>query len=153
MSQRPDIAVPLPATPADTAVRCGVDVVSIERIERLLDEFDSSFKDRVYATIEQRYCEQQGDPPQHYAARWAVKEAFMKAVPTDALPIPFRTIAVIRPDDQPRLILNGKAETAIAMIGADGDRDGSVETAVSLSHDRHADRAIGQVVLLTDRPQ
>lgn len=150
MLQQPDLTVPTPSMPTDTALRCGVDVVSIERIQRLLDEFGRSFKDRVYAPIEQRYCDQRADPAQHYAGRWAVKEAFIKAVPTDAPSIPFQTIAVTSNEDgQPSLTLEGKAKTVVAMIGDDGTQTAKRRTAVSLSHDRHADQAVGQVVLCT----
>lgn len=141
------LSVPIEDTSA-RSVACGVDVVSIERIEQLLDEFEESFRNRVFAPAEQRYCERRGDPPQHYAARWAVKEAFIKAVDAESPPIPFQSVAVDKRDEEPTLRLQGAAETALAVTtGDDPGATTSSETAVSLSHDRHADRAIGQVVL------
>lgn len=145
----PDVEPPSVPTEDASArsVACGVDVVSIERIERLLDEFEDSFRDRVFAPTEQRYCERRADPAQHYAARWAVKEAFFKAVDAESPPIPFRSVAVDKRDEEPTLRLQGAAETAFAVTtGSDSGATTLSETAVSLSHDRHADRAIGQVI-------
>ena len=128
------------------AVRCGVDVVSIERIAGLLEEFGDSFRERVYTRAERRYCEAQGDPPQHYAARWAATEAFLKAVDADTPPVPLREVGVRHDGDEPVLVLSSPAmEAAAATVGA-GEPE-RVGTAVSLSHDRHADCAAGQVLL------
>lgn len=141
------LSVPIEDT-SSQSVTCGVDVVSIERIEQLLEEFEESFRNRVFAPAEQRYCERRRDPPQHYAARWAVKEAFFKAMNVESPPIPFRSVVVDKRGEEPTLRLQGAAETALAVTtGDDHGATTSGETAVSLSHDRHADRAIGQVVL------
>lgn len=130
----------------DGAVRCGVDVVSIERIAGLLDEFGDSFRERVYTPSERRYCEAQGDPPQHYAARWAATEAFLKAVDADTPLVPLRGVGVRHDGDEPVLALSPPAmEAAAATVGA--GEPGRVGTAVSLSHDRRADCAAGQVLV------
>lgn len=139
--------VPTPPSRSGIAVRSGVDVVSIDRIEGLLAEFGESFRTRVYRSFEREYCDRQADPAQHYAARWAVKEAFLKAIATDAWPVPLRDIGVARDDGQPSLALTERAVEALDATMAT-DRVASLETAVSLSHDRHADRAIGQVVFV-----
>lgn len=141
------LEVPQPAAIAGDAVRCGVDVVSIERIEGTLAEFGESFKDRVFRAFEQEYCDHQADPPQHYAARWAVKEAFVKAIATETQPVPFQDIGVARDGADPSLALTGRAPTAVAQT-MNPDTTETVDTAVSLSHDRHADRAVGQVVFV-----
>lgn len=142
-------AVPRPPLPRGASVRCGVDVVSIERVRGLLEEFGDSFRERAFAPAERRYCEARGDPPQHYAARWAAKEAFVKAVADDARPVPFRAVVVRREEDTPALAPTGRAREALdATAASEGWRPDAVESAVSLSHDRRADRAIGQVVLV-----
>lgn len=133
--------------PSDGAVQCGVDVVSIERIAGLLTEFGDSFRERVYTSVERAYCESRGDPPQHYAARWAAKEAFLKAVDADAPPVPLHAIGVRHDGDAPVLELSPPAmEAAATTTGAAGET-GRIGTAVSLSHDRHADVAAGQVLV------
>jgi holo-[acyl-carrier protein] synthase len=133
--------------PSGGAVRCGVDIVSIERIAGLLDEFGDSFRERVYTPAERRYCETQADPPQHYAARWAVTEAFLKAIDADAPSVPLNEIGVRHDGDEPVLVLSPSAMAAAATtIGADEETQ-RVGTAVSLSHDRYADAAAGQVLV------
>jgi holo-[acyl-carrier protein] synthase len=132
--------------PASDGMWCGVDVVSIERIAGLLDEFGDSFRERVYTSEEQRYCEAQPDPPQHYAARWAAKEAFVKTVDADAPSIPLHAIGVRHDGDDPVLVLSAPATAAaVATVGAEAAE--RIGTAVSLSHDRYADCAAGQVLV------
>lgn len=145
MAADADIEVPVSASVSDSAVRCGVDVVSIDRIDGVLTEFGKSFKNRVFRPFEQEYCDRQADPPQHYAARWAAKEAFVKAIVADAQPVPFREVGVSRTGSQPSLSLTGRAATALKRTMA-GEDSAAVDTTVSLSHDRHAGQAIGQVV-------
>ena len=132
---------------AGDRVRCGVDIVSIERIAGLLDEFGDSFRQRVYTSAERQYCDARADPPQHYAARWAATEAFLKAIGAGASPVPLCEVGVRHDGDDPALVLSlAAAEAAAAAIGAAGATE-RVGTAVSLSHDRHADTAAGQVLV------
>lgn len=136
---------PVPRPPAGPRVRCGVDVASIDRIEAALEEFGQSFRDRVFTPLEQAYCDGQGDPPQHYAARWAVKEAFLKAIDSEAGPVAMRDVGVVHEGERPSIALTERAADALE-ASMDGEGAARVEAAVSLSHDRGADRAIGQVV-------
>lgn len=151
-SLAPAEVAPVPSLPRSASIRSGVDVVSIERIADLLAEFGDSFRERAFTAAERRYCGRRGDPPQHYAARWAAKEAFVKAVAPAAPAVPFREVGVERHGDGPELAPTGRAAAALdATADAEGWR--APDAAVSLSHDRAADRAIGQVVLVgvTDR--
>lgn len=142
MSTETDETGSVPSPPVSPPLRCGVDVVSIGRIEDALAEFGESFRERVFTPSERRYCEQQGYPAQHYAARWAVKEAFVKAIASEAQPVPMRDVGVTHEGSDPVLALSPRASEAVETTVA-----GQAVTAVSLSHDRDADRAIGQVVL------
>lgn len=140
---------PVPTLPRGASVRCGVDVVSIRRIHDLLAEFGDSVRARVFTPAERRYCERRGHPPQHYAARWAAKEAFVKAVAPEAPTVPFREIGVGRDGERPILVPTDRTRAALdATAAIEGWHGDAVESAVSLSHDRGADRAIGQVVLV-----
>ncbi len=56
----------------------GTDIVEIKRIEEKITQNDY-FKNHVYAPEEITYCEKQKNPFMHFAARWAVKEAYLKA--------------------------------------------------------------------------
>ncbi|MDA1010110.1 MAG: holo-ACP synthase [Chloroflexi bacterium] len=60
-------------------MRVGVDIIEIARVARALERY-SGFRDRVFTEAEQAYCESRVNPPQHYAARFAGKEAVGKAL-------------------------------------------------------------------------
>ncbi len=57
----------------------GIDIVQITRIETLFKKYNGRFKDRVFTRSEQDYCEGRLEKSHSYAARWAAKEAFIKA--------------------------------------------------------------------------
>jgi len=61
-------------------VKVGVDLIEIERIRRALDRHGESFKERCFTDAERAYCDSKPNPPQHYAARFAGKEAIGKAL-------------------------------------------------------------------------
>ena len=56
----------------------GVDLIEISRIERALAR--DGFRERVFTDAERVYCESRPNPAQHYAARFAGKEAIGKAL-------------------------------------------------------------------------
>ena len=57
----------------------GVDLIEIDRVERALARYPG-FKDRCFTKAEQAYCDSRANPAQHYAARFAAKEAVGKAL-------------------------------------------------------------------------
>lgn len=61
-----------------TIVGVGIDLVDIARFERPT----ARLKDRVFTAAERRYCDRQAHPAPHYAARFAAKEAVLKALGT-----------------------------------------------------------------------
>jgi holo-[acyl-carrier protein] synthase len=92
----------------------GVDVIEVERIERALTRPSTGarFRARVYTPGEIRYCESRGRPRyQSYAARFAAKEATMKALGTGwNRNVGWNEIEVVRERGQPPSIaLSGKA--------------------------------------------
>jgi holo-[acyl-carrier protein] synthase len=60
-------------------MRVGLDVIEIERIRRALDRHPG-FRERCFTGAERAYCESRPNPAQHYAARFAGKEAVGKAL-------------------------------------------------------------------------
>ena len=56
----------------------GVDLIEIERIHRALER--PGFRGRCFTEAEQAYCDSRPNPAQHYAARFAGKEAVGKAL-------------------------------------------------------------------------
>ena len=60
----------------------GVDVVDVERMKSILADQGKTFIDRVFTETEIAYCEAKQNPEQHFAARFAAKEAVSKAMQT-----------------------------------------------------------------------
>ena len=58
----------------------GIDLVEIGRIETIMKKWEEKFLCRIYSAEEIRYCNNRARPAVHFAARFAVKEAFLKAI-------------------------------------------------------------------------
>jgi holo-[acyl-carrier protein] synthase len=120
----------------------GIDVCEIARMRRALSgPAGGRFRARVFTDAEQAYCEaRQRGRFASYAARFAAKEAAMKALGTGwANGIGWRDIEIVRDaDDRPTLALHGNA-AALAR------RRGMGRWLVALSHDGGA--AIASVVV------
>ena len=62
-------------------ITCGTDIIEIERIKDSIENTNNKFIDRVYTKNEIEYCEsKKAQKYQHYAARFAAKEAVFKAL-------------------------------------------------------------------------
>ena len=57
----------------------GIDIIEVDRIAARVGR-DSGFKEMVFSKNEMKYCDAKASPFEHYAARFAAKEAFLKAV-------------------------------------------------------------------------
>lgn len=57
----------------------GIDIIEVDRIAFRVGR-DNGFKEFVFSKDEMSYCDAKASPFQHYAARFAAKEAFLKAV-------------------------------------------------------------------------
>jgi holo-[acyl-carrier protein] synthase len=89
----------------------GVDLVDIARIESILREHGRQFVDRCFTDHERRYADaSRRHRAQRYAARFACKEAVLKALGTGWREgIAWRDIEVSRqPSGRPRLVLGGR---------------------------------------------
>ncbi|MFZ1729292.1 MAG: holo-ACP synthase [Bacteroidota bacterium] len=60
----------------------GIDIEEIGRFENLTEQWGLRFEQKLYTDEEIRYCNGKIRPPQHFAARFAAKEAFSKAIGT-----------------------------------------------------------------------
>ena len=95
-------------------VGTGIDLIEVERIERALTRPSTGarFRARVFTDREIEYCESRGRPRfQSYAARFAAKEAAMKAMGTGwNRNVGWREIEVVRERGKaPTIALSGKA--------------------------------------------
>ncbi len=124
-------------------VGLGIDFVDLERVRDVVERHGERFFDRILTVREQEYCNQYRDPVPHAAARFAAKEAVLKALGTGlAQGIRWRDIEVLREKDAaPRIHLSGRAAEIAASLG--GER-----VHLSLSHDRGA--AIAVAILESD---
>lgn len=118
----------------------GVDIVAVDRIAALLEGHGSRFLDRCFRPAERQLAAGRGERgAAALAARWAAREAFLKALGTDVRHLPYRDVEVVRSAAGPvRLELHGLARRAFAEAG--GRR-----THLSLSHER--DHAVAVVVI------
>jgi len=123
-------------------VSIGVDVVEIERLEAVFERRGDRFRMRVFTDGEIGFCDSRSGPSRFasYAARFAAKEAVMKALGTGwADGVGWKEIEVVcDPSGAPRIELNGHAVARFREIGAS-------RIHVSLSHSGNI--AIAQVVL------
>src|SRR6266478_7320777 len=95
-------------------VGTGIDIIEVERVERALTRLVTAtrFRQRVFTASEIAYCESRGRPRyQSYAARFAAKEAVMKAMGTGwNRYVGWREIEVVRERGHaPTIVLSGKA--------------------------------------------
>ena len=113
----------------------GIDLIAIARVRRVLERHPDRFLRRVYTPEEVAFC--RGRVPE-LAARFAAKEAVMKALGTGARGVAWREIEVL-PDrrGKPLVYLYGRAQERAKRIGLDA-------LDVSLSHER--DYAVAAVV-------
>lgn len=58
----------------------GIDIIEIERIKKSVDEYGSHFLDKIYTQTERDYSLAKANKYQHLAARFAAKEAIIKAL-------------------------------------------------------------------------
>lgn len=87
----------------------GTDIIEVERIERKLIK-ESGLKSTLFTPLEISYCESKRFPHQHFAARFAAKEAFFKALGTGwRYGMRYQEIEIINTDlGKPEITVTGK---------------------------------------------
>ena len=112
----------------------GVDLIEIARVRRALERYPG-FRDRCFTAEEQRYCDSRPNPAQHYAARFAGKEAVGKAIGFGvARAFAWRDIEIVgRP--KPSVRLSGR-------VGKWAERVGAEQLDLSMTHSRELSAAV-----------
>jgi holo-[acyl-carrier protein] synthase len=97
----------------------GIDIIEIERVEKAVERSGQKFIERIFTDAEIEYCSNKKHPIQHYAARFAVKEAVYKALkPPRGTPLRWREIEVTHVDKvQPEVKLSGHTKSMSEQIG------------------------------------
>jgi holo-[acyl-carrier protein] synthase len=120
----------------------GVDLVSVARLQEVMDR-NPAFVERAYTEGERAYCDAKAHPHIHYAARFAAKEAALKALGVGLSPIGIDRvlleIEVEREVGPPRLALHGRMAEAAKRLGI-------FEVSLSLSHTE--EQAVASVVMM-----
>jgi holo-[acyl-carrier protein] synthase len=120
-------------------VGTGVDIAEVERIRESIEQFGDRFLQRIFTEGEIRYCEKKANRFERYAARFAAKEAGMKALGTGwNHGVRWRDIEVVRLSGQrPTLQLKGVAAEIAAKLGVKN---------ISLSITHTAHQALAHVI-------
>ncbi len=109
----------------------GTDIVEVLRIGQMIERHGEVFLNRVYTDDEIRYCQRRREYTQHYAGRWAAKEAVMKTLGTGwSRGIGWRDIEVCSSrSGAPSIILRGAAREI-------AEQAGICDVLISISHCR-----------------
>ena len=101
-------------------VGLGIDIIEIKKLHDALDRNGNRLKNRTFTKTEIRYCEKHTNKYQHYAARFAAKEAVFKALGTGwSQGVGWHDVDVCNlPTGNPQLLLSGKAYSIATKLGA-----------------------------------
>ena len=61
-------------------ITCGIDIIEVKRIRDSIEKFGNAFLEKIYTPDEIEYCNSKKNRYQHFAARFAAKEAIFKAI-------------------------------------------------------------------------
>ena len=108
-------------------VYCGTDIIEVDRIKNSIEHLGERFLKRIYTENEINYCEQRKNMKyQHYAARFAAKEAIYKALSSllkDKYDLSWTSIEILKD-------VNGRPYVNLANI----EIEGICNMDISLSH-------------------
>ena len=115
-------------------MRVGIDLIEIPRIAHALERY-AGFRERCFTEAERTYCDSRANPPQHYAARFAGKEAVGKSLGFGvARAFAWRDVEIVgRP--KPDVRLSGRVQAWAERVGA-GQLD------LSMTHSRELAAAV-----------
>jgi holo-[acyl-carrier protein] synthase len=118
----------------------GIDIEEVERFDAMLARWGTRFADRIFTDAEIAYCASQHRPAPHFAARFAAKEAFGKAIGTGWRgAFAWKDVEVLRDaDGRPSILLHHALR----------ERYAGLRILVSLSHTRRLATAV--VLLRSD---
>ena len=122
-------------------MRQGVDIVSVERLEEAARRHGDRFLDRIFTPGEREYCESKRYKFEHYAVRFAAKEAMMKAMEIRRQNrFRFREIEVARrPTGKPEIKMSSESRSRFGLPA-----ESQIE--LSMAHERKF--AVSFVVLI-----
>jgi holo-[acyl-carrier protein] synthase len=112
-------------------------LIEIARVRNALERHGDGFRERCFTQAERAYCDSKANPAQHYAGRFAAKEAIGKALGT-GVHFTWKEIEISgRP--KPGVQLSGRTAKAAERLGA-------TRIDVSMTHSRELAAAVAVVV-------
>ena len=93
----------------------GTDIIEVSRIEKQISNPNNRFQESIFTEKEIQYCEQKRNKAENYAARFAAKEAFFKAIGTGwRNGLSWKDVEVVNDKlGKPSIILYGKSKQFI----------------------------------------
>jgi len=121
-------------------VGCGIDLVKIERIEKIIKKWGDNFIFRIFTPLEREYCEiKKGNKFQSYAGKFAAKEALLKALGLGLREVNWKEIEIKNNElGQPIIDTSGKLKNIASVKGIS-------KYFISISHTKNY--AVAQVIL------
>ena len=121
-------------------IGCGIDLIKIERIEKIIRKWGDNFTSRVFTLLEREYCEKKkGNKYQSYAGRFAAKEALLKALGLGLREANWKEIEIKNDElGQPIIDTSGKLKNIALAKGVS-------KYFITISHTK--DYAIAQVII------
>ncbi|MEA2086944.1 MAG: holo-ACP synthase [Candidatus Caldatribacteriota bacterium] len=121
-------------------IGCGIDLVKIERIEKIIKKWGDNFIFRIFTTLEREYCKKKkGNKFQSYAGKFAAKEALLKALGLGLREANWKEIEIKNDElGQPVIDTSGKLKNIALTKGVS-------KYFISISHTK--EYAVAQVIL------
>jgi len=121
-------------------IGCGIDLVKIERIEKIIKRWRNNFIFRIFTPLERDYCEKKKDNKfQSYAGKFAAKEALLKALGLGLREANWKEIEIKNDElGQPIMGTSGKLKNIASTKGVS-------KYFISISHTK--EYAVAQVIL------
>jgi holo-[acyl-carrier protein] synthase len=119
-------------------LRCGVDIIEIERVARAWRKRPRLFMKRFFTETEVLQLKKRSHVEKHLAVRFAGKEAVFKVLGAGIGPLSWTDVEILtQPGGAPEVVLHGRADQIATELGIS-------QIAISLSHSR--DYAVAQAV-------
>lgn len=132
------------ATVVPPQIACGVDIIEVDRIRNVIARRGAAFLNRCYSESE---LSSSGGRPEALAARFAAKEACLKALGTGLRGMKWRDVEVISAaSGEPELALRGA-------VKREAERQGWGRPSVSLSHTKQFAVAVVAAVRMVPKPE
>ena len=121
-------------------IGCGIDLVKIERIEKIIKKWGNNFIFRIFTSLEREYCEKKkGNKYQSYAGKFAAKEALLKALGLGLREANWKEIEIKNNKlGQPVIDTSGKLKNVVSAKGVS-------KYFISITHTK--EYAVAQVIL------